>query len=199
MVEGEILSAIESFDKKNISVATIGSHSALNIFIGAKEEGLSTVCVCQRGREKIYEHYGLVDEFIMVDDLHDILRPEIQDRLKKLNSIVIPHGSFNAYIDQDQMTEEFKVPVFGNRTLMQYEVSREKQHKWLREAGLKVPYIYNSIEDITGLAFVKFPGAKGGKGYFVVDSPDAFEEKIQYMVDRGLLTPEEACHPYVQE
>jgi len=32
---------------KDITIATLGSHSALNILRGAKDEGFRTVCVCR--------------------------------------------------------------------------------------------------------------------------------------------------------
>ncbi|MCX6695549.1 MAG: formate--phosphoribosylaminoimidazolecarboxamide ligase [Candidatus Altiarchaeota archaeon] len=200
MVAVDISKILAGYNKKKISIATLGSHSALNIFKGAKEEGLRTVCVCIKGQEKVYKYFDLADEFIYVEKFHDILNKETQEKLVEHNSIVVPHGSFNAYINQDEMENKFKLPLFGNRTLLRWEVSREKQHEWLSTAGLKVPRIYHNIDEIEGkLAFVKFPGAKGGKGYFVVDSAKAYEKKIKDMLERKLITKEDAEHPYVQE
>ncbi len=199
-VINEVKNILEEYDSKKISIATIGSHSALNIFKGAKEEGFKTVCIIIKGREKIYKYFDLVDEFIYIDDYNEILTDKVQDRLKELNSVIVPHGSFNAYLDQEGMEKEFKIPMIGNRGLNKWETSRQMQHEWLRDSGLKVPQIYESIDDLKeGLAFVKFPGAKGGKGYFVVDSADAFEKKLKLMVKRGLVTEEEAENPYIQE
>jgi len=36
---------------QDITIGTLGSHSALNIFKGAKEEGFKTVCICKKGDE----------------------------------------------------------------------------------------------------------------------------------------------------
>ncbi|MFH1404070.1 MAG: formate--phosphoribosylaminoimidazolecarboxamide ligase [Candidatus Altiarchaeota archaeon] len=196
----EVRAIAGDYDEDNLTIATIGSHSALNIFKGARDEGFKTVCVAVKGRERVYKYFNLVDEFIYVDDMSQLLDDEVQEKLRGLNSIVVPHGSFNAYIDQDRMEKEFKVPLLGNRGLNKWETSRIMQHEWLRKAGLKVPQIYKSIDELReGLAFVKFPGAKGGKGYFVVDSPDAFEKKLKTMVKNKLVTEEEAEHPYIQE
>jgi len=195
---GEIEGIVGKYDPKKVTVATIGSHSALNIFRGAKEEGFRTVCVCAKGRDKLYRRFNLVDEFIILDKLQDITEGWVQKRLRGLNSIVIPHGSFNAYLEQKKL-QNWGVPIFGNRKLLDYETSRVRQHEWMRGAGLKVPKIFKSPEDIKGLAFVKFPGAKGGKGYFVVDSSDAFKKKIKLMLKAGLITKNEAEHPYIQE
>ena len=194
----EIRGVLSGYDLKRISVATICSHSALNIFKGAREEGLRTVGVCTKGKDRVYRRFGLVDEYITVDEMHEITSDEVQDKLRKLNSIVIPHGSFNAYIPQQRM-EDFMVPINGNRKLLEVETSRVKQHEWMRGAGLKVPRIFKSPAEIKGLAFVKFPGAKGGKGYFVVDGESAYKKKMKMMLKRKLVTKEEAKHPYIQE
>jgi len=200
MVAVDVCKILAGYDKNKISIATLGSHSALNIFKGAKEEGLRTVCVCLKGQERVYKHYGLVDDFIYVEKYRDLLGKDVQEKLLNLNSVIVPHGSFNAYINQEEMETKLLMPLFGNRTLLRWEVSREKQHEWLSNAGLKVPKIYHSIEDIEGkLAFVKFPGAKGGKGYFVVDSAKAYKKKIKDMIKRKLITKEEAEQPYIQE
>ncbi|MBD3388680.1 MAG: DUF1297 domain-containing protein [Candidatus Altiarchaeales archaeon] len=194
----EVHRILDDYDHSSVSVATIGSHSALNIFKGAREEGFKTVCICKKGREKTYNRFGLVDDYIMIDDMNDTASEEVQEKLRELNSIVIPHGSFNAYIDQARM-DEFRVPIMGNRTLLEVETSRVKQHDWMRSAGLKVPKIFESAKDIEELAFVKFPGAKGGKGYFVVDSEAAFKKKMKLMLKKNLITKEEAKNPYIQE
>ena len=199
VAKGQIEDLLSGYDRDAVSVATIGSHSALNIFKGAKEEGLRTVCLCTRGRDRLYRHYGLVDEFIIVEDLSDITKQEVIEKLVGLNSIVIPHGSFNAYLDQEQMLE-WPVPMLGNRKLLEVETSRIKQHEWMRSAGLKVPRIYDDIGDVEGeLAFVKFEGAKGGKGYFIANNEEAYRKKIGYMRKKGLITAEEANKPYIQE
>jgi 5-formaminoimidazole-4-carboxamide-1-(beta)-D-ribofuranosyl 5'-monophosphate synthetase len=194
----EIAGVVGEYDPKKITVATIGSHSALNIFKGAREEGFRTVCVCAKGRDKLYRRFGLVDEFIILDSLQEITSDAVQRRLRALNSIIIPHGSFNAYLEQERL-QEWAVPIFGNRKLLDVETSRIRQHEWMRGAGLKVPKIFDSPDDIMGLAFVKFPGAKGGKGYFVVDGEEAFKKKIREMLKRKLITPEDARNPYIQE
>ena len=103
---GEIL---DGYKGGKISIATIGSHSALNIFKGAREEDLRTVCISIKGREKIYDHYNLVDKYIWVENFHDILKEPVQEQLRQLNSIIIPHGSFNAYVNQEEMEKKFEV------------------------------------------------------------------------------------------
>lgn len=196
---GRVKAVLEDYNASDISIATIGSHSALQIFKGAREEGFKTICIVEQGRDKLYKRFKLVDEFIYVDKLADILDDGIQDKLRELNAVVVPHGSFNAYIDQTKMEERFLVPLLGNRTLLKWETSRDLQRKWLKDAGLRVPKIYKKPSDIAGLVFVKFPGARGGKGYFIVDSPEAYETKMADMINKGLVTEKVAKEPYIQE
>ncbi|MEM3527199.1 MAG: DUF1246 domain-containing protein, partial [Candidatus Bathyarchaeia archaeon] len=41
--------ALSKYDLGNLRIGTIGSHSALDICDGAKDEGFETVTLCQRG------------------------------------------------------------------------------------------------------------------------------------------------------
>jgi 5-formaminoimidazole-4-carboxamide-1-(beta)-D-ribofuranosyl 5'-monophosphate synthetase len=196
-ISNEVESILESMGD-DVSIATIGSHSALNIFKGAREEGLRTVCLCTPDRARLYRRFNLVDEFIILDDLKQITTENVTKRLNDLNSIIIPHGSFNAYIDQKLMLS-WPVPILGNRDFLEIETSRARQHEWLRASGLKVPRIYSDFSEVDRLAFVKFEGAKGGKGYFVADNQATYEKKIRMMLKNGLITVEEAKKPYIQE
>ena len=49
------------------TIATIGSHSALQILKGAKQEGLKTILLCLRKREGLYARYKIADETIIID------------------------------------------------------------------------------------------------------------------------------------
>ncbi|MEM3942340.1 MAG: DUF1246 domain-containing protein, partial [Candidatus Bathyarchaeia archaeon] len=49
---------VNEYDERNLRIGVLGSHSALEIAYGAKQEGFETVVVCQKGREKTYtRHY----------------------------------------------------------------------------------------------------------------------------------------------
>ncbi|MGB9134092.1 MAG: formate--phosphoribosylaminoimidazolecarboxamide ligase [Candidatus Bathyarchaeia archaeon] len=190
---------LEAYDKSKIAIGTIGSHSALNIFKGAKDEGLRTVCVCKKSDEIVYRRFPLADEIILVKDFKEILDEKVQQRLRELNTILIPHGSFNAYLNLDEVTNGLQVPMFGNRQLLQWEVDREKQNAWLQKAGLRLPRTFNSPEDIKELTLVKFQGAKGGKGYFLVSSPESFYKKSEDMILKGFLKKEDMANIHLQE
>ncbi|MFW6117392.1 MAG: formate--phosphoribosylaminoimidazolecarboxamide ligase [Thermoproteota archaeon] len=195
----EVNNVLKRYEENNLAVGTLGSHSALNILKGAKEEGLRTVCICKEESEIVYRNFSVVDEFIQVEDFSDLLDEDVQQRLRSLNVILVPHGSFNAYLSMDEILNELYVPMFGNRRLLSWEVDREKQRTWLRKAGLDLPEIFEDPEDIDSLVIAKFPGARGGKGYFLADSPDSFREKAEKMIKRGHLRREELQEIYLQE
>ena len=48
-------------------IATIGSHSALQILKGAKDEGFETIAICEKGRERPYKMFKVADEIITLD------------------------------------------------------------------------------------------------------------------------------------
>lgn len=195
----EISQLIAKYNLKRLAIGTIGSHSALNIFKGAKEEGFRTVCICKESDVIIYKKFPLADELLIVDEFNEILDDKMQERLRKLNTIIVPHGSFTAYLSTEELMNNFHVPMFGNRQLLQWEADREKQAEWLRKAGLKLPKTFKTPEDISGLAIAKLPGAKGGKGYFLANSPEAFHRKAREMIRRGLLNEEDVQRIHLQE
>jgi 5-formaminoimidazole-4-carboxamide-1-(beta)-D-ribofuranosyl 5'-monophosphate synthetase len=197
--KNEINDTLAKYDIQKITVGTLGSHSALNIFKGAKEEGFSTVCVCKKESEIVYKRFPLADQVITVRDFSELLDENIQQKLKEANTILVPHGSFNAYVGTDQMIDKLEVPLFGNRELLRWETDREKQREWLRRAGLRLPRTFDDPADIEGLVIAKFPGAMGGKGYFLVESPKAFHKKAEDMVKRGHLSKQDLENIHFQE
>ncbi len=190
---------LDKYDLKKIAIGTLGSHSALNIFKGAKEEGFRTVCVCREKDAIIYEKFGLVDEMIIVRDFGELLSERLQEKLRKLNVVLIPHGSFTAFLSTEQLISDLRVPMFGNRELLHWEADRKEQEEWLRKAGLRLPATFKSPEEIDRLIIAKLPGAKGGRGYFLAASPESFHKKFNDMVRRGLLKEEDKDKIHLQE
>ena len=197
--KNEISECLKSYDKSRITVGTIGSHSALNIFKGAKDEGLRTICLCKKSHEIIYRRFPVADEIIFLDDFKNILDSDVQEKLRRLNTILVPHGSFNAYLDIDKVMNELYVPMFGNRQLLSWEINREKQTQWLLKAGLKLPKTFFDPNDIKGLTIAKFPGARGGKGYFLANSAEVFHRKAGEMIQKGFMKRKDLSSIHLQE
>ncbi|MBU1446446.1 formate--phosphoribosylaminoimidazolecarboxamide ligase [Patescibacteria group bacterium] len=157
-------------------IATIGSHSALQILKGAKDEGFETICICAKGKSKPYESFRVADKIIEIDDFANFF--EIEDQLIKENAILIPHGSFVSYIGPQKM-KEVKVMHYGTKGILEWESDRVKERKWLLEANCKLPKIFSSPEEIDRPVIIKFHGAHGGKGYFIANSPEDFYESMR--------------------
>jgi len=166
---------------QDYAIATLGSHSALQILKGAKDEGMRAICICQKGKTKPYESYGVADEIIEVEDFNEGFF-KIEDELIKRNAIVIPHGSFVSYIGPKRM-KDVRVMHYGDKGILEWESDRSKEREWLLGSGLKLPKIFKSGDDIDRSVIVKFHGAQGGFGYFIAKSPEEFHEKMKQHPD----------------
>jgi 5-formaminoimidazole-4-carboxamide-1-(beta)-D-ribofuranosyl 5'-monophosphate synthetase len=195
----KILDILEGYNKEDITIATLGSHTSLHILKGAKEEGFKTAIVCEKGREVPYKRFRVADEYIMVDKFSDIINEDVQQKLRDLNSIVVPHGSFIAYAGLGHVEKDFYVPMFGNRSILRWEAERDLERKLMLESDIRIPHNYSSSADIDRTVMVKFPGARGGKGYFVCSSPEEFDEKIMAMIDRGWITESDIEKAHIEE
>ncbi len=195
----DVSGILDNYDLKKIAIGTLGSHTALNIFKGAKEEGFRTVCICKENDAILYRKFGVVDDMIIVRDFSELMSEHIQEKLRRLNVILIPHGSFTAFLSTEDLTGGLRVPMFGNRELLHIEADRKEQREWLRKAGLSLPGTIKAPEDIDRLVIAKLPGAKGGRGYFLAASPEGFQRKFRDMVGRGLLKEEDKDKIHLQE
>lgn len=180
-------------------LATIGSHSALQILKGAKMEGLKTLLLCPKGREGLYARYGLADEIIRIDGPEDLLREELQEELLQRNAVFVPHGTLISGGGLEEFEKKFKPPVFGNRRIFRWEFDRALKDHLLREAGIRVPKRFESPEDVDRPVIVKLPGAEGGRGYFIARDGGDLRKKMKEMVRRGLLKEEELEKVFIQE
>lgn len=169
---------------KDHTIATLGSHSALQILKGARDEGFKTLVFCERGGARPYHSFGVADTVIEVDSYKEILKYEKQ--LLQENAILIPHGSFfNAF--SLEALNNFTVKYFGNKRILPWEEDRNRQRDWLRQADLVLPKIYKKPEDIDGPVIIKFFGAGGGKGFFLAQNPAEFKRKIAPHKDRRYI------------
>ncbi len=192
----QIAAIVGNYDLKNVTVGTIGSHSALEIMDGAKDENLKTICICQKGRELPYRRFKrLSDEIILLDKFSDILYPENQEKLRQSNTIMVAHRAFTAYLGYDNIENNMRVPVFGNRLLLRAEeraVSRN-QYYLLEKAGIRHPKLYRKPLDIDGPAMVKVQEAtrKLERAFFIVSSYEDYEKKSKQKIEQGLVTKED--------
>ena len=83
------------------TIAVLGSHSALEVCLGAKKQGFKTLVVVEKGRDKTYAKYykNIVDDVLYVDKFKDVLTEKVQKQLRDKNAIFIPHRSFEVYLN----------------------------------------------------------------------------------------------------
>jgi len=178
------------------AIATLGSHCALQVLKGAKDEGLKTLLVCERKREKLYKRFPFIDEFILVDSFVEVLDQQCQQTLEKNDAVIIPHGTLIAQMGSEQI-ESIKTPIFGNKWILRWESDREKKEQLMRESKLPVPNQVKSPKEIDKLVIVKRQGAAGGKGYFMAASEEDYNKKRNELIQQGIISKDETL--YIQE
>ena len=179
-----------------ISIATLGSHCSLQVLKGAKDEGLRTLLVCERRRERLYKRFPFIDELILVDSFREILDQRCQSILEQNDSVLIPHGTLIAQMSSEEI-ESIKIPVFGNKWILRWESDRDMKEKLMLEARLPIPTPVQDPSKIDRLVIVKRQGAAGGKGYFLASSEEEYHSKRAQLISEGIFGKDEKL--YIQE
>jgi 5-formaminoimidazole-4-carboxamide-1-(beta)-D-ribofuranosyl 5'-monophosphate synthetase len=194
-----------------ITIATIGSHSALEVARGAKDEGFKNIIVCEKGREKTYAKYykttgevGCVDEVILVDKFADILKSEVQQKLIDQNAIFIPNRSFEVYVnDYDAIENEFKVKMFGNKKLLRIEERgfTPNQYDLLDNAQIRYPKQFKDPKNIDRLCIVKILEKERGfeRAFFLVENYPDYQKEIEERLKNEEFTQEQLDKAVIEE
>ncbi len=169
------------------SIATLGSHCALQILKGAKDEGFKTVLVTKKSREGFYRRFKFIDEYIPVDDFKEIQDESVQTKLSDLNSVLIPHGTLISEVGIEAIENNLHVPIYGNRKILRWEADRDLKQELMEESGVRTPKIYSSPAEIDCLTISKLSGARGGSGYFLSQNKDEYNENIKKFTDLGIM------------
>ena len=203
----EISTIVDDYDRMKLRIGMTASHSALDICDGAIEEGFPTVAYCKEGRHKTYANYfkahrsqsgrvirGMVDKAIVMPSFNDVMKPEMQEEMRKRNVIYIPNRSFTSYSSIEDVETNFKVPLFGSRNMLRMEERTEEQdYYWiLDKAGLPYPEAIPDPQDIDCLVIVKLHHAqkKLERGFFTCASYAEYLEKSQTLLAEGVIDEE---------
>ena len=178
------------------AISTLGSHCALQVLKGAKDEGLKTLLVCEKRREGLYRRFRFIDEVIIVDKFTEILDQNVLNILRENNAILVPHGTLISTMNSNQI-ESLDVPFFGNRWILRWEADRKLKEQLIIESKLETPTSVRSPTDINGLVIVKLHGAAGGRGYFLAWDTKSFMEGADKLKQRGLIKTQNDL--YIQE
>ncbi len=157
------------------TVTTVCSHSSLQIFHGARVEGLATLGIAVGKPPRFYDAFPRArpDRFLTVDRHSGV--PALTERLREAGAVIVPHGSFVEYLGPEAFGK-LDVPVFGNREVLGWESDRRKEREWLEGAGVEMPRRYEEPSEVDGPVIVKYYGAKGGKGFFLAKNREALAE-----------------------
>src|SRR3989344_3384347 len=208
----DIKQILQNYDKDNITIAVLGSHSALDVCRGAKDYGFKTLVITQRGRGAPYskyyktqDHLGCVDEVLELENFKDIFSEENQEELRKRNAIFIPHRSFEVYInDYDAVENSFNVPMFGNRKLLRSEergTGGVDQYKIMDEAGISYPKQFKNPEEIDRLVIVKVLEKERGfeRAFFIINSVDQYNIESERLIKEKKIAKEALKKAVIEE
>lgn len=169
------------------SIATLASHSCLQILKGAKDEGFHTIAIAKKESSSLYKRFKFIDEIIEVSNFLEFY--SFQKYLKEKNTIIIPHGSFVAYLGENY-EKKLSLMHYGNKEILSWESDRLKQREWMEKSGIKVPRIFKHSKEIDRIVIVKLFGAMGGSGYFIAKNENDFNEKIKSFSSKKYIIQE---------
>lgn len=217
ITQKDIQKILKSYDLDNLTIGVLGGHSALDVCAAAKKMGFKTVAICQKGREQVYTKYfktrpaddragtiiGCVDNIITVPHFRDITAPSVQEELRKRNTIFIHNRYFWVYCDFHKIENEFMVPIFGTRSMLKLEERDQEKNQYylLQKAGIRIPKIFATPNEIDRLVLVKVNEAARGyeRAFFTAASPKQYEEKSQELLKKKTITKEALDKAVIEE
>jgi len=229
ITQQDVQDILNGYDLNNLTIGVLGGHSALDVARGAKKHGFRTVAVCQEGRDKTFSKYyktrgdkGCIDEVIMVNKFSDVVRPEVQEKLRRLNTIFIHNRYFWVYFDDfSDIEDKFKVPIFGLRQGVKLEERDQplNQYHLLEKAGIRLPKIVRgggenlSKEELEKRLDDHFVINKGApllikaneatrsyeRAFFIAITAGDYFKKSKEMIDVGTTTQKNVDNATIEE
>ncbi len=205
MLTEKIKQVIKNYKSKEIRIGVLGSHSALEIASGAKQEGYETVVVCQKGRDKTYTKYykNIFDHVLMLDKFSEITSRANVKKLVDLNTVFVPNRSFSVYAGYEAIENQFAVPLMGNRSMLRTEERNTSRNQLylLQKAGIATPKTFKSPSEIDRLAIVKVPEKERAieRAFFYASSPEEYEKTAQKRIKQGIITAEALKNSVIEE
>ena len=155
-------------------IGVLGSHSALEIMDGAKDENFSTMVFCQKGREIPYQRFNrIADEIKIVNKFKDMASSTNQKMMRDSETIIVPHRSLTAYLGYDI----------------------------LKKAGIKLPKIFTTPKSINKPAIVKVmeKDRKLERAFFTVTSYADYKEKSEEKIKKGIIARKDLEKASIEE
>lgn len=197
-------------------VATVGSHSALDVADGAVTEGFVSLVLAERGRDATYSRYfltvrgpdgdrtrGCVDEVWVLPKFSELASAASQERLRARGALLVPNRALSSYLSLDTVENELRVPIVGSRAMLRIEerTERENYYTLLESAGIPIPKVVAGPEAIDGLSIVKLPHAtrRLERGFFTAASPAEYAAKVERLVARGVVARDDLPHARIEK
>jgi len=210
ITQKQISKLLESYDKKNITIGVLGGHSALDVCRGAHSHGFKTLVVAQKGREKTYIKYykrregiGFVDDVIVVNKFSDITKKEVQEELRKRNTIFVHNRYFWVYCNFKDIENKFMVPIYGTRDMVKLEErdAPKNQYYLLGKAGINTPKIFKEPKKIDRLVIVKVAEAKRGyeRAFFLCSNYKDYKDKSTELLNKKIITKKDLNKAVIEE
>lgn len=217
ITKNDISEILAGYDQDHLTIGVLGGHSALDVCHGAKKHGFRTLAVCQKGRENVYakhfrtrdaidragETIGCVDDVIVVDRFGDIMKEEVQKELRKRNTVFIHNRYFWVYCDFHKIESEFRVPIFGSRSLLKLEEREQPKNQYylLEKAGIRLPKIFKSPKEIDRLVIVKVNEAvrEYERAFFTARNFEEYEDKAAQLLKEKVVTEEALKKAIIEE
>jgi 5-formaminoimidazole-4-carboxamide-1-(beta)-D-ribofuranosyl 5'-monophosphate synthetase len=205
MMTDKIKKMILEFHPKKVRIGVLGSHSALEIASGAKQEKFETVVVCEKGREKTYTKYysKLFDHIIVLDKFADMISEKNLKKLNSLNTVFVPNRSFSVYTGYENIEEKFTVPIMGNRYMLKTEERNTPKNQLylLKKAGILTPKTFKSPEEIDRLSIIKVTEKERTleRAFFYASSPEEYEKKSKERIREGIISSKALKQAVIEE
>ena len=210
ITQKQISKILENYDKHGITIGVLGGHSALDVCRGAHSHGFKTLVVAQKGREKTYSKYykrregiGFVDDVIAVDKFSDITKKEVQEELRKRNTIFVHNRYFWVYCNFKDIESKFLVPIYGTRDMVKLEERDvpKNQYYLLEKAGIRIPKIFKDPKKIDRLVIVKVAEAKRGyeRAFFLCSSYKDYKEKSDELLNKKIIKKSDLNKAVIEE
>jgi len=188
----------------DVRIGVLGSHSALEIMDGAKDENFQTSVFCQKGREVPYQRFSrIADEIIVLDKFKDMASAKIQKKLRESNTIIIPHRSLTVYLGYKTIENTFKVPIFGNRKLFQAEerTAKKGQYYLLEKSRIKYPKLFKDPKRINRPCIVKVQEKNRPleRAFFTVSSFKDYKEQSEAKIKKGIISRKDLEKSSIEE
>lgn len=198
----EIQKIAENYSDFRIGV--LGSHSALEIMDGAKDEGIQTVVICQKGRDIPYRRFKrIADEIIVVNNFKDMASAKMQKLFTDTNTIIVPHRALTAYLGYDTIENKFMVPIFGNRALFQAEErsNPKNQYYLLEKSRVRHPKLFKNPHKIDRPVIVKVQekARRLERAFFTASSYDDYVKKANDRIKKGIIRKEDLKTASIEE